>query len=184
VCAVPATALVDQPISFPSSVACRQLHLLDTYLGQASVPSVVHRIVAALIATQQEQLDQLKSTSGVQTETIEQQQQLIEKLQHEIGLLKRHIFGQRRERFIDPRQGKLFEIDEELEKALQSDGTARFVMSALWDRIRAKAVSISSFHPTTKASHRQATSRSSPARTTCLSFGGPFETKMEIRNRQ
>lgn len=56
-----------------------------------------------------------------QSETIEAQQQLIEKLQHEIGLLKRHIFGQRRERFIDPRQGKLFEIDQELEDALQCD---------------------------------------------------------------
>ena len=56
-----------------------------------------------------------------QSETIEAQQQLIEKLQHEVGLLKRHIFGQRRERFIDPRQGQLFEIDQELEQALQSD---------------------------------------------------------------
>jgi transposase len=56
-----------------------------------------------------------------QSETIEVQQQLIEKLQHEVGLLKRHIFGQRRERFIDPRQGHLFEIDQELEDALQSD---------------------------------------------------------------
>ena len=56
-----------------------------------------------------------------QSETIEAQQQLIEKLQHEVGLLKRHIFGQRRERFIDPRQGQLFEIDQELEDALQSD---------------------------------------------------------------
>lgn len=81
----------------------------------------------ALIETQQatieqlqKQLDQVKSTSGVQSETIEQQQQLIEKLKHELALFKRHIFGQRRERFIDPRQGKLFEIDEEFEEDLQS----------------------------------------------------------------
>lgn len=74
----------------------------------------------ALVARQQEQLDQFKSAFGVQSETIEQQQQLIEKLQHELALLKRYIFGQRRERFIDPRQGRLFEIDQALESALQS----------------------------------------------------------------
>lgn len=51
-------------------------------------------------------------TDGQQAETIDSQHRLIEKLQHELDLFKRHIFGQRRERFIDdPRQGKLFEID-------------------------------------------------------------------------
>ena len=63
----------------------------------------------------QTQLDQLQGTAGQQTETIEAQQRLIDKLRHELDLFKRYIFGQRRERFVDdPRQGKLFEIDEQL----------------------------------------------------------------------
>ncbi len=69
----------------------------------------------AIIARLQTQLDQLQGTAGQQTETIESQQQLIDKLRHELDLFKRYIFGRRRERFVDdPRQGKLFEIDEEL----------------------------------------------------------------------
>jgi transposase len=66
-----------------------------------------------LIQTQQAQIDQIHETAGQQADTIASQQQLIEKLQHELNLFKRHLFGQRRERFIDdPRQGKLFEIDD------------------------------------------------------------------------
>lgn len=71
----------------------------------------------------QAQLDQLKGTSGVQTDTIDEQQKLIDKLRHEIALLKRHIFGQRRERFVDdPRQQKLFEIDsQQLKEAAEEE---------------------------------------------------------------
>ncbi len=69
----------------------------------------------AIIARLQTQLDQLQGTAGQQTETIESQQQLIDKLRHGLDLFKRYIIGRRRERFVDdPRQGKLFEIDEEL----------------------------------------------------------------------
>ncbi len=73
------------------------------------------------IVQQQEQLEQLASSFDEQSETVTSQQQLIEKLQHELALLKRYIFGQRRERFIDdPRQQKLFEIDQQqLEQAAQ-----------------------------------------------------------------
>lgn len=66
----------------------------------------------------QEQLERNKDTFGQHSQTIESQQRLIDKLQHELALLKRHVFGQRRERFIDPRQGKLFDIDQaQLEEA-------------------------------------------------------------------
>ena len=70
----------------------------------------------------QAQLDQIKNASGEQSETITSQQQLIDKLRRELALLKRHIFGQRRERFVnDPRQQKQFEVDQQqLEQAVDS----------------------------------------------------------------
>ena len=92
----------------------------------------------ALIETQQTVIDQLQAelaqiqgTSGQQADTIQSLQQRIEKLQHELQLFKRHLFGQRRERYLDdPRQGKLFEIDgtettqqPESSSAESSDGT-------------------------------------------------------------
>jgi transposase len=56
-------------------------------------------------------LDQLKGTTGQQSETIEALQQTIDKLRHELELFKRYVFGQRRERYVeDSRQQKLFEI--------------------------------------------------------------------------
>lgn len=59
--------------------------------------------------------DQLETVTAVQAEKIDSQQQQIDKLRHELELFKRHIFGQRRERFIeDPRQQQLFEIDPQL----------------------------------------------------------------------
>ena len=71
----------------------------------------------ALIETQQAVIDQLRAEleqaqgkSGQQAETIEALHKQLEKLQHELDLFKRHVFGQRRERF-DPRQGTLFESD-------------------------------------------------------------------------
>jgi transposase len=73
----------------------------------------------AMIQTQRALIDQIQGTAGQQADTIASQQQRIEKLQHELDLFKRYLFGQRRERFIDdPRQGKLFEIDDD---AIASD---------------------------------------------------------------
>ena len=73
----------------------------------------------AIIAQQQEMLDgQLATAANQQTTidrqqaTIEQQQTLLKKLQRDIALMKRTLFGQRRERFEDPRQGMLFESAE------------------------------------------------------------------------
>lgn len=48
------------------------------------------------------------------SQTIAAQQDTIEKLSHELALLKRHVFGQRRERIAeDPRQQHLFELKDE-----------------------------------------------------------------------
>lgn len=50
-----------------------------------------------------------------QQETIDEQQRLLKGMAHELALLKRSLFGSRRERFDDPRQGTLFDaqrIDE------------------------------------------------------------------------
>lgn len=70
-----------------------------------------------LIIDLQGELQQAVQQQGVndqQAETIEQQQRRIEALQHELDLLRRHIFGPRRERFTEaPGQGKLFEVGEQ-----------------------------------------------------------------------
>ena len=72
---------------------------------ERQLPEEQARLV--LMAEQQAEL------SEQQAETIGQQQKRIEHLQHEIELLKRYIYGPRRERFVDPRQAKLFEVDGE-----------------------------------------------------------------------
>jgi hypothetical protein len=87
---------------------------------KSNVASIPDDLAAcrALIETQQAvndqlrvQLEQLRGTAGQQAETIDSQQKLIEKLQYELDLFKRHIFGQRRERFVeDPQQRRLFAI--------------------------------------------------------------------------
>jgi len=52
----------------------------------------------------------LQETSRQQSETIAQQQETIDRLLVDLALLKRSLFGSRRERFVeDPRQGRLFE---------------------------------------------------------------------------
>jgi transposase len=73
----------------------------------------------AAIDAQQAIIDQQQATIETQQATIEQQQAtiveqqtLLEKLQRDIALMKRTLFGQRRERFEDPRQGMLFDSAE------------------------------------------------------------------------
>ena len=46
---------------------------------------------------------------AVQQEQLEAQKELLESLAGEVKLLKRSLFGNRRERFDDPNQGTLFE---------------------------------------------------------------------------
>lgn len=74
----------------------------------------------ALIETQQAKIDHLQETSSQQSETIDSQHERIEKLEHELQLFRRHLFGQRRERFVDdPRQQQLFEISDDGSDAAQ-----------------------------------------------------------------
>lgn len=77
----------------------------------------------ATIDQLQSQLDQLLGTSDQQADTIAKQCKLIEKLRHELELFKRHVFGQRRERFVpDSRQQALFDVGE-AEQAEETDNT-------------------------------------------------------------
>jgi transposase len=58
---------------------------------------------------------QLTAALAESSQTVRQQQLLLDKLTHELALLKRWVFGARRERFAedDPRQQKLFEVSDE-----------------------------------------------------------------------
>jgi len=72
------------------------------------------------LAACRELLRQQAELISQQAETITRQAQQIGKLQHELEFFKRHVFGQRRERFVDDaRQGKLFETDEQEESTDQ-----------------------------------------------------------------
>jgi transposase len=57
---------------------------------------------------------QLTAALAESSQTVTQQQQLLDKLTHELALMKRWVFGSRRERFgaDDPRQQKLFEVGD------------------------------------------------------------------------
>lgn len=57
---------------------------------------------------------QLTAALAASSQTVAQQQELLDKLTHELALMKRWVFGARRERFgeDDPRQQKLFEVSE------------------------------------------------------------------------
>lgn len=85
------------------------------------------------LAACQELLRQQAEVTAQQSETIERQHQQIEKLRHELELFKRYLFGQRRERFVDPAQGTLFEIEPddhavdvpEAEEVVESSGKKR-----------------------------------------------------------
>jgi transposase len=63
----------------------------------------------ALLAERDAALAERDATIGAQQETIDELQQLIKTLGSEVSLLKRSLFGRRRERFDDPNQGTLFD---------------------------------------------------------------------------
>jgi len=66
----------------------------------------------AIISQQQATLEQQQATIAEQQATIDEQQGLLKALQNDIGLLKRSLFGQRRERYEDPAQRLLFDFVE------------------------------------------------------------------------
>ena len=70
----------------------------------------LQRLMEALQGRESHLLAALEESS----QTIAAQQDTIEKLSHELALLKRHVFGYRRERFAeDPRQQHLFEVKDD-----------------------------------------------------------------------
>jgi transposase len=74
----------------------------------------------------QTQLDERDATIRAQQETIDQLQELVQSLGREMALLKRSLFGRRRERFDDPNQGTLFDAQwiEEAEQDAAGDEEA------------------------------------------------------------
>lgn len=75
----------------------------------------------ALIAKQQSALDQQQATIDEQQATIDEQQGLLQALQKDVALLKRSLFGQRRERYEHPDQRLLFDAEDVGESSEQSD---------------------------------------------------------------
>lgn len=66
----------------------------------------------ALLRAELDRVESLSTTAEQLTATVDKQSAHIEKLERELQLFRRHLFGQRRERFVDdPRQQKLFEVD-------------------------------------------------------------------------
>jgi transposase len=57
-------------------------------------------------------LRELLACNAQQQATIDEQQTLLSSMQRDLALMKRTLFGQRRERFEDPRQGLLFDSAE------------------------------------------------------------------------
>jgi transposase len=75
----------------------------------------LQRLIDALQGRESHLLAALEESS----QTIAAQQDTIEKLSHELALLKRHVFGYRRERFAeDARQQHLFEVQNDPSAAL------------------------------------------------------------------
>jgi transposase len=72
-------------------------------------PAQLEQLVRQLLARE----TQLTAALVESSQTVTQQQQLLEKLAHELAVLKRCVFGSRRERGgDDPRQQKLFEVSD------------------------------------------------------------------------
>jgi transposase len=78
------------------------------------LPELVKQLLARE-AELQLRTAQLVAALNESTQTVEQQRELLDKLTHELALMKRWMFGSRRERFgaDDPRQKSLFEVGEQ-----------------------------------------------------------------------
>ncbi len=71
-----------------------------------------HAVIIELSAANaqlREVVSQQQAIIAQQQATIDEQQAVIQSMQRDMALLKRALFGQRRERFDDPRQGLLFD---------------------------------------------------------------------------
>jgi transposase len=110
-----------------------QYHIMSTDAVSSAIDQVelpaeraqLEQLVRKLLArdlehTARETEHQMRATQLVaalneSTQTVEQQRELLDKLTHELALMKRWVFGSRRERFgaDDPRQKSLFEVTDQ-----------------------------------------------------------------------
>lgn len=88
--------------------------------GLPSDPEQLQKLVQELLA----RIAQLTAALAESSQTVGQQQELLDKLAHELALFKRCLFGSRRERTDDPRQQKLFEVSDEPAEAAGDDDAA------------------------------------------------------------
>jgi transposase len=88
---------------------------MGTDTGDADqLPELVKQLLAREAEFQLREA-QLVAALNESTQTVQQQRELLDKLAHELALMKRWVFGSRRERFgaDDPRQKSLFEVSEQ-----------------------------------------------------------------------
>src|SRR5579871_74117 len=81
----------------------------------------------ALVQQLQAREAQLTAALNESSQTVTAQQQLLDKLTHELALMKRWMFGSRRERFDadDPRQKSLFEVSAEPTSDAEAEDESR-----------------------------------------------------------
>lgn len=97
------------PTELPADIAdCHAM--IRGLLAEHSACQVFQRQQAATIAAHEETLTRNSQKLAEQEQTILEQQATIDRLAADLALLKRTLFGSRRERYLDdPRQGVLFE---------------------------------------------------------------------------
>lgn len=86
-------------------------------------------MIGALEATNARQ----QATIETQRATIDEQQDVLRKMQRDLALLKRTVFGQRRERFTDPSQGMLFEVADVGNSSSESNASEDDALDELAD---------------------------------------------------
>jgi transposase len=99
------------PIALPAAELPTDRAQLEQLLRQSLAREAEHR---AREAEHEQREAQLVAALNESTQTVSQQQELLDKLTHELALMRRWVFGSRRERFgsDDPRQKNLFEVGE------------------------------------------------------------------------
>ena len=93
------------PVELPAAELPTERAQLEQQMRQLLAREAEHQMREA----------QLVAALNESTQTVSQQRELLDKLTHELALMKRWVFGSRRERFgaDDPRQKSLFEVSEQ-----------------------------------------------------------------------
>jgi transposase len=107
--------------AFSSAPAAANTSALPADAGQLQA-----LLQAALTREAEHQAREVQLTAALaeSSQTVAQQQQLLDKLTHELALMKRWVYGSRRERFgeDDPRQQKLFEVSDAPDGEVSQEG--------------------------------------------------------------